>query len=199
MTGQRYHHGNLRPTLLSETRHLLAAEGVEGLSLRRLAQQVGVSRSALYHHFRDKHDLLCAVASEGFLELEKLVDGACLAPGPELEAGLRRFVRAYLAFATDDPERYELMFGRTLWKQGQPNEALRTVAYRSFRRYVARIEELLQRAGVSAERPLRVAQASWATLHGVCRLLLDGIYLDRADMEEVSEEAIRVILIALQR
>ena len=48
--------------------------GIEALSLRKLAEQVGVSRTATYHHFKDKHDLLCAVAAEGFSALEKNIE-----------------------------------------------------------------------------------------------------------------------------
>jgi len=44
-----------------------------------------------------------------------------------------------------------------------------------------------------------VAQASWATLHGLCRLLLDGIYLRREDMEAVSDQAVTLMLAGLTR
>lgn len=194
MPADRYHHGNLRQALLQEAGALIREQGVDALSLRRLAERAGVSRSALYHHFRDKHDLLCAVAAQGFAELERLIDAARLESAPEL----RGFVRAYIAFAADYPERYELMFGRSLWKQATPTEELRAVAYRSFRRYVERIGALVQQAPAAAElKPLRIAQASWASLHGLCRLLIDGIYVDRADMEEVSEQVVQLLAQAL--
>jgi AcrR family transcriptional regulator len=195
MPADRYHHGNLRPALLAAAAELTRAEGVEGLSLRRLAERTGVSRSALYHHFCDKHDLLCALAADGFRALESLVEAAPLAPGAELPRSLRAFVRSYIGFAAEDPQRYELMFGRTLWKSG-PTPELREVAYRSFRRYRDRITALLPAS--DRRRALRVAQASWATLHGLCRLLLDGIYVDRADMDEIDEQVAAAVVIMLQ-
>src|SRR5690554_7850941 len=68
-----YHHGDLRSALLQEADVMLKENGIEGLSLRQLAERVGVSRTAPYHHFRDKHELLCALATEGFRELDQLV------------------------------------------------------------------------------------------------------------------------------
>lgn len=189
----RYHHGDLRATLLREAGVLLREHGVEGLSLRRLAERAGVSRTAPYHHFPDKNALLCALAEQGFGRLDALMDEVTLDPA-DPEPGLRRFVRAYLRFASDDPEQYELMFGRTLWKAGQPGAVLKVVAYRCFRRYVERLQPLV--GGPVGADPLRVAQASWATLHGLCRLLLDGIYLHREDMEAVSDQAVDLMLAA---
>lgn len=194
----RYHHGDLRSALLAQASDLLRQEGIEALSLRRLAERTGVSRTAPYHHFKDKHALLCALATEGFRQLDEMITQAHLVPGTDLADGLRRFVRSYLRFALDNPEQYELMFGRAIWKNGQPTDELRDVAYHSFRHYAERISALLVSASLPREsRPLRVAQASWATLHGLCKLMLDGIYVDQADMEEVSAEAVQLMVSVL--
>lgn len=193
----RYHHGDLHDTLLREAGILLREQGVEGLSLRRLAERTGVSRTAPYHHFADKNALLCALAEQGFRRLDAMMGEVALDPA-DPEPGLRRFVRAYLRFASDDPEQYELMFGRTLWKGGRPGADLKGVAYGCFRHYLVRLRPLVSRGEGDDTRPLRLAQASWATLHGLCRLLLDGIYLRREDMEAVSDQAVDLMLAALR-
>ncbi len=194
MAQARYHHGDLRSTLLREARAMLREQGIEGLSLRRLAERSGVTAPALYHHFRDKNDLLCALAEAGFMELEeRIVDATSDGDAPRGEY-LRRFVRAYVGFASENPEIYDLMFGRTIWKAGQPTESLRAVAHASFRRYLDRTATLHGAALGKSQRSLRVAQASWATLHGLCRLLIDGIYVDRADLDAMSEEAAALLL-----
>ncbi|MGB1907401.1 MAG: TetR/AcrR family transcriptional regulator, partial [Spongiibacter sp.] len=54
-TARSYHHGDLRSELLDAAARLLREEGEAGLSMRRLAQELGVSRTAPYHHFADKH------------------------------------------------------------------------------------------------------------------------------------------------
>ena len=64
-----YHHGDLRATLLGVAAHMIAERGVEGVTMRGLAEQIGVSRSAPYRHFADKAALLAAVAEDGFKRL----------------------------------------------------------------------------------------------------------------------------------
>lgn len=197
-TSASYHHGDLRTALLNEAALLLGESGIDGLSLRRLAERVGVSRTAPYHHFRDKHDLLCALATRGFVELQQLVDHVDWQADEDIHASLARFVRAYIDFATTDPERYELMFGRPIWKSALPTDELKQTAHACFRDYAELIRLLLgQRTLPPGSSPLRLAQASWATLHGLCRLVNDGIYIDVADMRAVSDEAVRVMLAAL--
>ena len=51
---EHYHHGALKETLLAEALHELETEGLEGVSLRKVAEAVGVSKSAPYRHFADK-------------------------------------------------------------------------------------------------------------------------------------------------
>lgn len=191
---RHYHHGDLHAVLLREGAALLNESGIEALSLRKLAERCGVSRMAPYHHFKDKHELLCALAVEGFHQLARLIEEFKLAEG-DTEIRLRGFVLSYLRFACDAPEQYELMFGRAIWKQSQPTPELRDVAFRTFRLCA---DALMRAFGPATlppgSKPLRLAQASWATLHGLCRLLIDGIYIHRGDMEEVAEEAIRLIL-----
>ncbi|MCK5874866.1 MAG: TetR/AcrR family transcriptional regulator [Alcanivoracaceae bacterium] len=195
-----YHHGDLRSALLQEANVMLKESGIDGLSLRQLAERVGVSRMAPYHHFKDKHDLLCALATEGFRELDRLIERASpqASSTKELQATLAGFVRDYLRFAIDNPDRYELMFGRPIWKSANPSSELKETAFACFRHYAERISTLLgQQRLPKGSKPLRLAQASWATLHGLCRLMIDGIYVNQTDMEEVSHEAVRLMLTVL--
>lgn len=196
----RYHHGNLRAALLREATALIRDSGVEALSLRKLSECAGVSRTALYHHFRDKNDLLCAIAQQGFVELGVLLtDSGELADAPR-EAGLRGFVRSYIQFAAAHAEQYDLMFGRTIWKAGVPTDALRDVAYAAFRSYADRIADVLVTLGEqNPDKQLRLAQVSWATLHGLCRFLIDGIYVDQSDLDDISQTAVTLLVDALER
>ena len=61
-----YHHGDLRRALVDAASRVLEAEGPSALSLRAVAREAGVSPAAPYHHFKDKTELLEAVAHEGW-------------------------------------------------------------------------------------------------------------------------------------
>ena len=178
---QRYHHGDLRPTLLREAQSMVRELGLDGLSLRQLAQRAGVSASALYHHFDNKNALLCALAEEGFGSLDAAVQGAARDQSGDLRDQTLRFVRAYVGYAAAHPEIYDLMFGRALWKAGEPTESLRTFAFSTFRRYVDYVGAMDPHVG-RGKTGLRRAQARWAAVHGLCRLVIDGVYTDGADL-----------------
>lgn len=182
-----YHHGDLRRTLLDQAALLLREQGEAGLSMRQLASRAGVSRTAPYHHFKDKQELLCAIAEEGFRRYRLVFTPV----GSELsEDYLRRFVRDYLDFAVASPEYYDLMFGSKLWRSGDITEALQKEAHGVFRFYLEQVRAWQDMGLVDPQLdPLRYAQVSWSTLHGMSRLLIDGIYLDPDAMGPVCDQA----------
>jgi hypothetical protein len=61
---------------------------------------------------------------------------------------------------------------------------------------MAELEPLLALPG--RQNMLRLAQVSWATLHGLCRLLIDGIYPDPGSVEDISEQAVAVMLAGMK-
>jgi AcrR family transcriptional regulator len=92
-----YHHGDLRRALIDAARRLLEAEGPSALSLRAVAREAGVSPAAPYHHFKDKAELLEAVAQEGWAKLdERLGRAKSVAPSQDAMTALGV---AYVLFA----------------------------------------------------------------------------------------------------
>src|ERR1700752_269947 len=61
-----YHHGDLSRALIDAGRGVLELEGPDALSLGACAREAGVSPAAPYHHFKDKGELLAAVAEQGW-------------------------------------------------------------------------------------------------------------------------------------
>lgn len=194
-TSTPYHHGDLRRSLLDVARDMIRTEGIEALSLRKLADVVGVSRTALYHHFDNKNDLICAIVAEGFATIHTLFDTAADVATGTPRQRFADFVHAYVRFATQDPEMYELMFSRTVWKQHPPTDALRTTARDSFRRLRTMVTEW-QAAGLMSGRfdPKRLSQVTWSTLHGLCRLQNDGVYKDQSGLKAMCDCAIELLL-----
>lgn len=191
-----YHHGDLRKTLLDTATTIIREGGVETLSIRKLADQVGVSRTAPYHHFKDKNELLCAIAEQGFLLQDQAVK-KIPAQYPRLApaALFKQYVLAYIRFANEQPETYDLMFGREIWKTGTPTESLKVISKSSFRIWVEWVEELKEKNLFNQEEPtLRIAQASWAALHGLCRLFNDGIYVNRDDLEAIATTTVHMLI-----
>ena len=61
-----YHHGNLKHALLDASLALIRTVGPGAFTLREVARRAGVSHNAPYRHFRDKGELLAALAADGF-------------------------------------------------------------------------------------------------------------------------------------
>lgn len=185
-----YHHGDLRRHMVDEAIAMMRVDGIESLSLRKLAERVGVSQTALYHHFSDKQALLCAIGEDGITLFSALLAEG-LAEEMTVEARFERFVSLYVRFALENPELYELLFGRTTWKgEGEASEAFRVKARASFRGY-AEVLGSLQSSGYFSPDldALRLTQIIWGTLHGLCRMYNDGLAFTPADVEEISQYA----------
>jgi AcrR family transcriptional regulator len=188
-----YHHGDLRASLLGAAKAMLKESGIEGLSLRKLADRVGVSRTAPYHHFKDKNELLCAIAEEGFHHWHSQAESIFDQTGLDSKEKYRQFIHGYISYAADNPELYDLMFGRTIWKQKAATSNLKEVAYPSFQ-YQVTMTKRWQEQGLmpESEDTLRLAQVTWGTMHGIARLLIDGIYADTSHIDEMCETAVNL-------
>src|SRR5580658_4478336 len=104
-----YHHGDLSRALVDAARRILEAEGPAALSLRAVAREAGVSPAAPYHHFKDKTELLEAVAHGGWEALgDSIVEARRSAASPA--AAMSNIGMSYLHFAQDNPALYRLMY-----------------------------------------------------------------------------------------
>ncbi len=87
---------------------LLDREGVEAVTMRRVARAVGVTAMALYRHFADRAALLNTLADAGFDDLATRVKAASKPRDPEKQ--LLRILDVFLDFALQRPRLFELMF-----------------------------------------------------------------------------------------
>lgn len=189
-----YHHGDLRQTLLIAAKTLIAEAGIENLSLRKLAERAGVSRTAPYHHFSDKNDLLCAIAAQGFLRRHQEARDTFNNSRLTAEEKFAEFICGYIRFAANNPEEYELMFGRNIWKQNNSTQELRDVAYPCFQHQLEMVTSWQEMGLISGDNPLRTSQVIWGAVHGIAKLRIDGIYTDSAQIEEVSLCAVKLFI-----
>ena len=188
-----YHHGNLRQTLLLAAAEMISENGIESLSLRKLAEMVGVSRTAAYHYFQDKNDLLCAIAANGFRRWQMSLNQLESNSLPERDK-FEQYILGYIAFATNNPEEYELMFGRCIWKQSKCTQELQDISHATFQHQVEMIAHWQSTGLVIGDNSLRSAQIIWGTLHGIAKLFIDGVYTDVNRVEEIVLSALPMFL-----
>ena len=193
-----YHKEDLRRDLLAAARAHVARHGHINLSLRSLAQQVGVSTAAPYYHFTDRRALLLAVAIEGFEELIR--EATAIAAGPQaVEPKLQAMGESFLDFATRQPRLLELMYESELTSP-EIDPALLACQDRAYRTLLAVMEEALPLLP-PVEISLRV-MAFWSAVYGyaVLRSKLMLRPYEPADLspEEINrrvlEQAVRAAL-----
>lgn len=150
----RYHHGDLKTALLESAWGVVGRRGLEDLSLRAVADGLGVSHAAPAHHFADKSALIAALRVEAWRRFADALQ-------PNVSKGLRSLGRAYLHFARANPKQVQLMFA-----EGAPNEHAER-AWRALRECV--FNSLTYRDRTQAEVDA-LARAAWATVHGLATL-----------------------------
>lgn len=178
-----YHHGDLSRALLDEALDTIRTGGVDALTLREIGARLGVSRTALYRHFADKRALLAAVATEGFRMLRKRLIAAW-EEGKYGDAAFHAMGVAYVHFAVDNASHYRVMFGGFVDPDAHDPE-LADEAQRAFRALVNAVAEL-QRAGIFLrDDTLLMARHTWALVHGIALLAIDGLLPDKAAVDEL--------------
>ncbi|MFE9633460.1 TetR/AcrR family transcriptional regulator [Streptomyces sp. NPDC006463] len=194
MTEGSYHHGNLRAALLERAEAVLTESGVDGLSLRALARDLGVSHAAPSRHFRDRQALLDALAVSGFTRLNERLRTAAEVPGP-VTARLAELGRAYVDFAVTHAPLLNLMF--TAKHADDSSAELKELGHRSLDTTAELIAQAQREGGaVRAGDPARLAQVAFSTLHGLATLAL-GSLLDDTPLPEATELALDVLLTGL--
>ncbi len=157
----------LKLRLVGMARRLLERDGLDALTLRAAAREAGVSHMAPYRHFKDKDELLAAVAEQGFRELTEFMDGATARSGDPRTGGL-----AYVSFALENPALYRIMFGLKL-ATFERSPGLVAAGAEAFQRCLD--ASGAEEPGASnGETPAR-AIALWSMVHGLASLAIDGL------------------------
>lgn len=172
MTGpkppDRHHHGALRQAVIDHALRAAQEGALDGLSLREVARDLGVSPAAVYRHFPDREAVLRAVAAAGFQRLADAFDSAA----PMAEAGsdparaIARFEAlgaAYAGFARDHYGLWRLMFGPL-------GQGVMPPGGRSAFDWLVRVLEDLATLGVIARADAPARMLAWAAIHGLSDL-----------------------------
>lgn len=194
--GQPSHREDLRSELLAAAVAFVEREGHEGLSMRKLAELVGVTSGAPYHHFADRRALLVAVALEGYAAMFRqtaLPEGE---EGEGVETLFHTFV-SFVRFAAENPHMFTLMYESELVRPKLAPELAEAqeVGFQLLREEVGKLASHL----TERERAVRIA-TFWSAIFGYAlqsnRSMLRAYPLEPAPDElapEIVRQALRLL------
>ncbi len=179
--------------LLRAAREVAAEEGWGAVTVRKIAERVGYRAPVVYEYFASKDDLLLELLRRGFAALAEAVRAA-REDSSDPEGALYGVARAYLRFAWDFPDLYQVMYGlggvsfaaSETWEEGQRvgDEVGRVV------------EEVLRGYGKATTDAEEEVLALWAAVHGLVALTMAGrIQGGEAQAERLGEKVVRDALL----
>ena len=159
----------MRVALLDAAASVITSEGSSGLSLRRLAADVGTSTSAVYSLFGGKPGLLRELHREAFRRFAEHL--GTVRPSDDPLTDILRLGVAYRESALDDPHFYAVMFG-SQHPDIEIDEASTDEAGATFTPLLDAVTRAVDAGLFRKEDPAVVATALWAGLHGIVSLEL---------------------------
>lgn len=180
--------------LLRAAREVAAEEGWGAVTVRKIAERVGYRAPVVYEYFDSKDDLLLELLRRGFADLAGAVRAA-REDASDPEGALYGVARAYLRFAWDSPDLYQVMhgLGGVSFAASETREEGQRVGDE-----VGRVvEEVLRGYGKATADAEEEVLALWAAMHGLVALTMAGrIRGGEEQAERLGEKAVRDALIA---
>lgn len=184
--------GEFRERLIDAAERLFAAHGLEAVTMRQLAAELGVSPMTPYRYFADKGAILAAVRARAFRRHAEALEAARAGKARDVD-GTSTISRAYVRFALDHPQAYKLMFDVE-----QPDSAdypeLVAAGERSRATMTAYLRDLVAAGELASSVDVElIGHMFWSALHGPIQLQLAGFLKPPYDAERLSEALVDAI------
>lgn len=187
-----------RAEILSAAERIFVEHGYEGATIRKIADEVGLSSTALYMHFADKAEILHEICREAFAQLTAGNAALTAQVGTPVER-LRKMMRAYVEFGFANPNAYRLIY---LTRPVEAREGAQSAAMEAGSALFRTFEDVVRQAEAAGQlkRGAReTAQALWAGGHGVVSLMITKPYFDWAPRDVLVETVMDALFEGLFR
>lgn len=167
---------------------LLHHQGLDAVTMRKVADRLGVGAMTLYTYIGGQDELRRALTQRGF----ELMRQACQEHDPpDARTKWRLAGHSYVQFALAHPKLYQLMFATPVGDDEADGDLLR----REFEPLVQVVRERMQRAGMAEDQidahQTRAALRYWVTLHGVASLAIASrVQLIESDIGPIIDDLI---------
>ncbi|MEO8926556.1 MAG: TetR/AcrR family transcriptional regulator [Caulobacteraceae bacterium] len=186
-----------RAEILRAAERIFVAEGYEGATIRKIADEVGVSSTALYMYFPDKDRILLEICDQAMSELMEINREIAARPADAV-ARVTAMLEAYVAFAQDNPNAYRLVFcASSLADSTHRQHATMELGRQCFERFSGVVREIAAQGRLRGGDARSAAQALWAACHGLIVLRIAKPDFDWAPPGELTSVMIEGLLFGL--
>lgn len=176
-----------RAEILEAAERIFVAGGYEGATIRKIADEVGVSSTALYMHFQDKDGILLEICERTIRQL--LVQNTEIASKPlDPATRVKMILGAYMRWGLQHPNAYHLVYvaqRQLLWPEGTAD-----LSAQCYDIFAGVVREIAASGRLRTGTADSAAQALWMACHGVVALRIGKPAFAWAD----SDELIAVVL-----
>lgn len=176
------HRAAMREKILAAAADLVRRHGIQGVGMRALAREVGLTAPTLYGYFESKDAVLDALLLKATGMLFASLDRARLAREPAAAPRFGGDALAFRAFAHEHPDLYQLLFGR-IDSTYKPSDAARETVNAMMRGLSRQIVPEIIAAGVREDLAEECFQALVVTAQGFISFELNGCLCDRETLE----------------
>lgn len=182
-----------RGEILSAAEQIFVADGYEGATIRKIADAVGVSSTALYLHFRDKAEILSEICREAFAALhERQTHIVTEETDPVVR--LRKLLRSYVDFGFNNANAYRLAFMTHSEISTEDETSMtRRIGAELYANFQRGVEEAMPR-GKTSEQAKVLAQVLWSSVHGLVSIMVVKSHFDWADREVLIETQLDMLI-----
>jgi AcrR family transcriptional regulator len=170
---------------------LFARHGVEGVTMRQIAAELGWSPTTAYRYFKNKEEILAAVRAAAFNRFCEVIEEATRS-STDPRKSARNVGQAYLAFALENPDSYRMMFDVSQ-AAVTGNAELTEALARARRSMVAYMEPLIDKGMLRGDAH-DLGQMLWASAHGLVMLRLSGIVADNTQLRQLHEKTMSALV-----
>jgi AcrR family transcriptional regulator len=182
-----------RLSLIHIAARLLAEEGPESMSTRRIATEAGTSTMAVYTHFGSMSGLVREIVHVGFARLERAFAGIIYTDDPVADLAL--FGRAYRHTAVTDSHLYSVMFGGRSLAGFELSEEDRQYGRYTMVRVVECAARCVEAGRFSSNDAMLVAHHMWLATHGIVTLELGDYLIEPCDADRCFETQLVTLMI----
>jgi AcrR family transcriptional regulator len=181
--------GTSRDDIIDVSRAIIEDEGVEQLTIRRIAETINRTQPAVYQHFSSKDAILEAVVTDGFTALAERLKRATRGGKTLLNA----IAHAYIRFGLERPRLYEVMFVGPPAITFAAGAATPAAAHTAFNIIAAAVAE----SGVTPAQTETVTEVVWASLHGLVTLSITKRLRPGRALQQTRLEQLIAALVAM--